>query len=254
MNEHAIAFERWSRILPVGYIGQQSFFTTREILSRISLHTEFSSCLDLGCGRGQFALFLGQRMKNLSVTGIDIDDGNLDVARGFARENGLGDRIVFRKGDFNDKKLLSGAQWDGIISIDALQHAIDLKESLFRVRDAWTRRGPFIVSLWTFEHRSELRELASLWEFECIYPMKVVRAIISNLGLGLLVQKSGSTFANRIERSLSSLVQYEVEFRRLFGTTAYKARLALEQATCAAVASGGLSQAVIYAPSKEYSG
>lgn len=60
--------------------------------------------LDLGCGRGRVASHMAA-ISGAKVTGVNIDPGQLDSAREFAKRHGLADQCDFLQADFNDLPL-----------------------------------------------------------------------------------------------------------------------------------------------------
>lgn len=251
MNKEKIAKARWSHILPRGYVGQQSFVTSYELLRRISPRAEYCRYLDVGCGRGQFDLFLARLFPTLELIGIDVDNENVTAARIAARAQGLDTRVTFEQADFDDTSRLRGKQWDGIVSFDALQHSKDLAHLLLALVQAWSRNGPLVISMWTFADSLAARELAEAWGFAAVWPEKEIRAIASGLGVALSIRRSRMAFTRRVERSLSSLVSYKTELIRLYGQAAYEARYKLERRTHEAVSFGALSQLLIYSSSSQ---
>ena len=55
--------------------------------------------LDVATGTGDFAIALQRRLAPCSVTGIDLSQGMLDVARRKVDDRGLGDSFTFEQGD-----------------------------------------------------------------------------------------------------------------------------------------------------------
>ena len=238
-------------ILPRGYVGQQSFVTSYELLRRIWPSPEYSRYLDLGCGRGQFDLFLARLFPTLEVIGIDIDSENVTAARTVARARGLDTRVTFEQADFDDTSWLRGKQWDGIVSFDALQHSKDLAHLLLAIVQAWSRNGPLVMSMWSFADSLAARDLAEAWGFTAVWPEKEIRAIASGLGVSLSIRRCRMAFTRRVERSMSSLVSHETELIRLYGQAAYEARYELERRTHEAVSVGAVSQLLIYSSSSQ---
>lgn len=72
--------------------------------------------LDIGCGRGRIANHMA-RLSGAQVTGINIDDSQLESARRFSAAKGTSDQCVFKKADLNDIPLPFE---DG--SLDAIYH------------------------------------------------------------------------------------------------------------------------------------
>jgi 2-polyprenyl-3-methyl-5-hydroxy-6-metoxy-1,4-benzoquinol methylase/putative flippase GtrA len=74
--------------------------------------------LEIGCGRGSLLLYLASMHSHLYVTGTDIDERKLELAKAVARASGLTSRTQFvRAGKTSE---LPGTQWDAIILADVL--------------------------------------------------------------------------------------------------------------------------------------
>lgn len=74
--------------------------------------------LDLGCGTGWASIVYAE--KGAEVTGLDISDDSLRIARQNVRQKGLEDKIRFKKGVAED--LPFNRQFDLIIGIGILHH------------------------------------------------------------------------------------------------------------------------------------
>jgi len=73
------------------------------------------SILDMGCGTGAVGLCAHERLKHLSLslTGIDVQDKMIAIARGNATDNGVqGEYII---GDVADKSLFKAEAFDHIV-------------------------------------------------------------------------------------------------------------------------------------------
>jgi len=62
--------------------------------------------LDIGCGVGSVGLCITSRNKNISLTGIDIQQGLVDVAIQNAALNGLSEQCRFFHGDIKEEKVI----------------------------------------------------------------------------------------------------------------------------------------------------
>jgi cyclopropane fatty-acyl-phospholipid synthase-like methyltransferase len=73
--------------------------------------------LDAGCGHGLFALYLAVQSQARRITGVDIDEEKLAIARRAARTALVDDRVDFRsvKPDW-----LPDGHWDAIVEVDML--------------------------------------------------------------------------------------------------------------------------------------
>ena len=73
--------------------------------------------LDAGCGHGLLSLYLASQVRERHVTGVDIDEGKLAIARRAAHAAGLEDRVTFT---LVDADWLPDAPWDAIVEVDML--------------------------------------------------------------------------------------------------------------------------------------
>jgi sterol 24-C-methyltransferase len=86
---------------------------------------------ELGCGRGRVAAHLAS-ITGAHITGINIDQGQLDDATSFAKQNGLSEQCRFMNADFNDLPFpFPDNYFDCIYEVQALSLSRDL-EKLFQ--------------------------------------------------------------------------------------------------------------------------
>src|SRR5262245_2331091 len=71
--------------------------TTDALFDRVGIPTD-ARCLDVGCGGGDVTVALAARASRGNVLGTDLDDTQLDLARGEARAAGL-TNVEYRVGD-----------------------------------------------------------------------------------------------------------------------------------------------------------
>lgn len=88
--------------------------------------------LDVGTGSGAIAVALAREIPGARCEGIDISSEALAIAAENARENGVADRIVFRRGDL---AALPGMSWDLIVSNPPYIPHGDLATLMPEVRD-----------------------------------------------------------------------------------------------------------------------
>jgi sterol 24-C-methyltransferase len=87
--------------------------------------------LDVGCGRGRVANHMA-RHTGATVTGINIDPDQLEMARRFALGNGLSQQCTFKMADINELPLpFADNSLDAIYQIQVFSLSKDL-EKLFR--------------------------------------------------------------------------------------------------------------------------
>ncbi|WP_020672347.1 class I SAM-dependent methyltransferase [Amycolatopsis nigrescens] len=83
--------------------------------------------LDVGCGGGQFALALAERIDRLRVVGVDLSAEQVGWAN--KRANGLGDRATFQRGTADELEFADGT-FDAAVSIGSIKHWRDPRKGL----------------------------------------------------------------------------------------------------------------------------
>jgi ubiquinone/menaquinone biosynthesis C-methylase UbiE len=104
-------------------LGQFSWITAdelRKFFRKLDVDAE-SYVLDVACGSGGPLLFTVQTLR-CHVTGLDIDEKGIDVAREMAQARGLQDLAKFEQADANQSLSFPAASFDAVISIDAMNH------------------------------------------------------------------------------------------------------------------------------------
>ena len=70
------------------HIIQQRSWRIRRVLNNVlSELSNGSHVLDAGCGDGQFLLWVGKKFPNITINGIDINKGNLDIINSYINKN-----------------------------------------------------------------------------------------------------------------------------------------------------------------------
>jgi 2-polyprenyl-3-methyl-5-hydroxy-6-metoxy-1,4-benzoquinol methylase len=117
-------------------IGQNSWLTADEqdrFLQWLNL-SPGKTLLDVACGAGGPALRVAAAT-GCSVVGIDVHEQAVETANTLAAQRGLAERALFRTTDATKRLPFSGASFDAITCIDAINHLPDRP----RVIAEWTR-------------------------------------------------------------------------------------------------------------------
>jgi SAM-dependent methyltransferase len=245
----AVALRRWQTIMPNGYIGQQSFVSTDDFSGQLQRLATAKNCLDVGCGQGRMLVHLLNINKQLSGIGVDISSNDIQAAQAIAVFQGLGVRCQFQVADASgfDERYLT--QFDSLIALDTVQSMPNALDFLKLVATSLATLTSVYVSMWTTSSSVEGQRIAALWGFPRTLSSDDVSAAWRSYGCrDNSIGDTTSKFRSYCERSAQSLVMVRVEFERLFGREAYSARLALEEATVAAVRNGHLRHLTIRAP------
>ena len=75
-------------------------------------HNKF---LEAGCASGAISLLLAMKFNRLKITGIDIQNKLIELAKLNAENNNLDDRVNFIEGDLRDKNILPREYFDGLV-------------------------------------------------------------------------------------------------------------------------------------------
>ncbi len=107
--------------------------------------------LDIGCGSGGITLFLAREFPLARITGFDVEDPVISIARQRAAREDMEDRVCFVKGDPGPLPF-PDSSFDIVFSKDALIHIAD-KEALFKdVCRVLSAGGVFVASDWLTSH------------------------------------------------------------------------------------------------------
>lgn len=152
--------------------------------------------LDIGCGSGRYAVEFAKRGA-VRIVGVDYAKGMLELARAYAKENGVADRCEFREGDFTTATL--DEKFDVAIAIGVFDYQDKPVEFLRRMVER--SQGKVIASFpgrsWI---RMPLRKFRYWWD-DCpvlFYREEEVRDIAAKAGLTKVeivkIETSGTGF------------------------------------------------------------
>lgn len=99
--------------------------------------------LDVGCGTGVVPLTLAKAFPEATIAGLDFDARSIDIARGYAREAGLGDRIAFLAKPV--EALPTEPGWDLISTFDVVHDLPDPLGAMKRIRSALAEGGTYLM-------------------------------------------------------------------------------------------------------------
>jgi cyclopropane fatty-acyl-phospholipid synthase-like methyltransferase len=119
-----------------------------------ALEVENGRVLDVGCGFGGNSIWIAEN-SDLEVTGIDINEGNLEQARKYAEGRGVSDKIDLRKMNFN--KMEFKQDFEGIIAVESVCHSETPSKFLEKAFDA-LEPGARILIADGFQSSKELTE------------------------------------------------------------------------------------------------
>lgn len=130
---------------PAHYLHSRYFIDALEASSPSGL----KSILDAGCGRGDYSIYLAQRLPEANILAIDLDTSLIETNRKTAERLGL-KNVRFETGDIAALSLED--KFDFVFSIDVLEHLDKQQQAMERLA-ASLRPGGF-----AFYHLPTVRE------------------------------------------------------------------------------------------------
>ena len=105
---------------------------------------EGASVLDVGTGRGRFAIHMAS--KGLGVVAVDISSEMLDLAHRAAVEQGVDARIDFLRSSAEDLSVTDGQSFDVVLCMELFDHLPDLGKVLAQIRQRLSADGRFVFT------------------------------------------------------------------------------------------------------------
>ena len=101
------------------------------------------SALDIGCGTGVVPITLARAYPSAKVAGIDLDANSIDIARGYARDVGLHDRVRFEAQSI--ESLPSEPRWDLVTTFDVMHDLPDPLAAMKHIRSLLSEGGTYLM-------------------------------------------------------------------------------------------------------------
>jgi ubiquinone/menaquinone biosynthesis C-methylase UbiE len=98
--------------------------------------------LEIGCGRGDFAVWLAKTFPNAEIVGVDFSSVAIDIARGKVE---AGAKLQFEVADAHDLRFASGA-FDYIISCECLEHVANPAKVADEIHRLLRPGGTFVIT------------------------------------------------------------------------------------------------------------
>merc|ERR1719401_253866 len=121
--------------LKVGIFGNQMIWEEKGMADKLDIGPG-KKVLDVGCGRGRIAHHVAT-YTGAKVVGLNIDESQIKMAKEYAEAEGLlGDKLDFRRGNYNEPLPFEDESFDALYHVQALTYAKDLKvllKEMYRV-------------------------------------------------------------------------------------------------------------------------
>ena len=122
-----------------------SFSALGEVRELLAL-TDTDVLLDLGCGRGGYALWLAKET-GARVIGVDFSAVAIGQAAETARARGVSDQVSFQVGELENIGL-PDASVDAVLCVDAVQFAADITAAAAEIRRVLRTGGRAVLTCW----------------------------------------------------------------------------------------------------------
>ena len=123
-----------------GYMSGSSLGYSRHVLWPWRSDLAGLRLLDAGCGTGIAAVDTALRHPDIQLTAIDVSPISLSLAKNFADEKGVGDRISYIQMPIEEVESL-GEEFDFINCTGVLHHLDDPAKGLMMLRKVLAREG-----------------------------------------------------------------------------------------------------------------
>lgn len=99
--------------------------------------------IDVGCGTGVVPITLARAYPQAQIEGLDLDARSIEIARGYARDAGLADRIRFTQGAAST--LGKEGNFDFITTFDVIHDLPDPAGTVRDIRNALADGGTYLM-------------------------------------------------------------------------------------------------------------
>jgi ubiquinone/menaquinone biosynthesis C-methylase UbiE len=123
--------------------------------------------LEVGCGNGIQAMYILRKYNPQLIRAIDLNTGNIDIARNEAEKNGI-KSIIFRVDDAHDLSTVEDNSVDFVINIESAFHYPD-KSSFFRQANRVLKPGGTFLIADILTRKKKGNRLKDLWKKRMSY-------------------------------------------------------------------------------------
>lgn len=118
--------------------------------------------LDIATGTGDFALLMAEEMAEAKVTGVDLSEGMMDIARKKTQQRGLQERIVFQKEDCLQLSFPDNT-YDAVTAAFGIRNFQDLDKGLREMCRVLKPGGQLSIVELTLPHRFPMKQLFQIY-------------------------------------------------------------------------------------------
>jgi len=152
---HGVSFAEFGEAMPVGLermnraVYEARLATTwLPTMPRVVERLRDGGCaLDVGCGTGVAAIAIARAFPAARVTGLDLDARSIGIARGYAAEAGVADRVDFvvASAEAVPRSPAPDGRWDLVSTFDVIHDLPDPDRALRAIRAALADGGSYLM-------------------------------------------------------------------------------------------------------------
>ncbi len=103
-----------------------------------------ANILDAGSGMGQYTWRMSRMGRKWKITGIDINNEEVEECNVFFRKAGLSERVSFRSADLTS--FMEPDSFDLILSVDVMEHILEDEKVFRNFHDSLRSKGILLIS------------------------------------------------------------------------------------------------------------
>jgi ubiquinone/menaquinone biosynthesis C-methylase UbiE len=168
--------------------------------------------LEVGCGNGVQAIYIFEKYAPGLIKAIDLNEGNIDIARSEAEKRGI-DGIIFNVGDAHDLSTVESNSVDIVINIESAFHYPDKPAFIRQVYRVLKPGGTFVIADILTKGRKRNR-LKDRWKRKMSYHHWPLNSYETELPLANFHDVHMSDITDQVIRSFSGYRKWLREMKR----------------------------------------
>lgn len=146
--------------------------------------------VDAGCGVGGTAIYLAET-RGCRVTGVNLHEGHLQLAKARAKDADVDDRVDFVYGDCSRRLPFDGESIDVVVNVESACHYSDRLQFLREVNRILRPGGQIVVMDWLMAEHASAEQRRQYIEPVCRH--WALSGLESSLSFAKLMREAGLT-------------------------------------------------------------
>lgn len=174
---------------------------------------DIKRALDYGCAHGSYAIHLSNALPDLKITGVDVDQKSIDMARRFMDEGKAkhGTNVLFMQTEEFNKFNLDDNPYDCAIVQEILEHVGKPWELVDEIEQSVSPDGWVYITVpfgpWEYDSYENYPHRCHIWHFDQ-HDLRDMFKAKKNLAIGSMIHG----FSQRLNEPLGWwIIQYQVD-------------------------------------------